>query len=309
MIARSWRFKSSSVHQQMRFIMGEPLIIKNSKETLHTASNPEVNKDGGTYDIVRFTESTDPVNAFVVQQMQGESYESAGYIYTAARQLDGRLIEEIDKTRGDNVAYYLAKNSAIENPHDDSASLRFVQIREQGDLNDLPSYRYSSNSLFPEVKEGLESHFARHGHESIREISALAKTRTAGHEVAYALLRSVIHESMENTIEHERWLMRLAPKAHVALTRYFGERVVAPAGELVEVDNDGEYVPSRLRLQPSVVNPKTVLDGIATSIMSDEMDSKTRAMREHGLVYMMKGCNQAKLQPETITCYEALARK
>lgn len=242
------------------------------------------------YSIKNFTERDDPAGALRAQQIQGESYVAAGFIYPVGLDKDGRLNAELDRSRGDTVEYYMALGDRDDPTSEGRASLRVISIPEDGRLDDLPAYRYCRDALSDDVREALEQ-TAAHDHLAVREIAALCKTTDTPALASYELMRALIHDGIHRERD-ELWLITFADKAYGPITDYFGAQAVRQVGTPVAIDVGDERTSDELRLIPSVVQPLHMLDTMLDEIEQDTQngqESRVIRRKEQGLVMLADG--------------------
>ena len=62
---------------------------------------------GDIHRYVTVTEASNPEDALLARQVHAKSYLGEGFILDDAIDETGQVVPDIDKARGDNVAYYL----------------------------------------------------------------------------------------------------------------------------------------------------------------------------------------------------------
>lgn len=253
------------------------------------------------FSIIRFTEDRYPEGALRVQQIQGESYVAKGFVYETALDEYGRLLPELDRSRGKDVEYYLAtakeRNAAGEYGQ---ASLRKISIPKDGALEDLAAYRYSRDTLFPEVEASLRESIEKSGVDNIKEIAALSKTNNASSLVSFELLREITQESIRDNTQ-EKWLITFAQSAYRALHARFGGMSLQQIGELVAVDVGDDRTSDELRLVPTLVEPCVSLDGIVDAIHVAQTPAEKKRLCE-GLLFMVDGLEPEYLSDDVKNC-------
>ncbi len=243
------------------------------------------------YSIQTFSEADNPEGAFRAQQIQGESYVTAGFVYPTGLDQDGRLLPELDRSRGPDVIYKLA--SSINGHPDDQAALRIIGLSEQGTLPDLAAYKYSQDVLFDGAQEALESHISAYGATSLKEIAALSKANRAGDLSSFELIRNIVQEAVRDDT-NEAWLITFAKPAYTAIERNFGPRSLTQIGEPVAVDVGDPRTSDELRLIPTLITPCTVLDGIVLDI-DEATDPKQQQRLIRTLMFLADGMKEKEM--------------
>ena len=253
------------------------------------------------FSIVRFTEEQYPEGALRAQQIQGESYVTKGFVFETALDEYGRLMPELDRSRGSNVEYYWA-TSKKENTSGEKgqASLRKISSPEGGALEDLAAYRYCRDTIDPLAEDLLRQSVAEDGGSSIKEIAALSKTNNASSHVSFELLREITQESIRNDT-HEKWLITFAQSAYTSLHARFGGVTLQVVGEPVAVDVGDERTSDELRLIPTLVEPCLSLDGIVDAIHLAKTPLERKRLCE-GLLFMVDGLEDQYLSEAVKEC-------
>lgn len=250
------------------------------------------------YTIRNFTERNDPAGALRAQQIQGESYVAAGFIYPEGLDKDGRLNAELDRSRGDEVEYYVALSGQDEPTSEGRASLRVISIPENGSLDDLPAYRYCRDALADDVQAVLQQAVA-HDRLAVREIAALSKTEDTPALASYELMRTVIHDGIRRGRD-EMWLITFADRAYGPISDYFGTQAIRQVGTPVAIDVGDERTSDELRLIPSIVEPLYMLDTMLDEIESDianRRDFRLIHRKQQGIVLLADGLEPPFISP------------
>lgn len=269
-----------------------------SEGNLHeTIINPEIRHSIESYNIISFTEATNPGCALRVQQIQGESYVTAGFVFASGLDSHGRLQPELDRSRGDNVTYYYAQSIENTSPNDDEGSVRVVDIPEGGGIEDLAAYRYSKATLTPEMDAYLHTLVAESGTSAVREVAALAHTDDANPLVSFELIRHIIQEAIVKKSD-ETWLITFAPSAYKAVRKNFGDKVMHVVAEKVQVDVGDDRTSSELWLQPVITRPIDVLDNLVKELKSDDISESHKTTIFRTFVFMLDGLDDVYLSGE-----------
>lgn len=255
-------------------------------------------RENERYAISQFYEQDNPEGAILAQQIQGESYVAAGYVYPSALDELGRLQPELDRSRGDNVEYYIAAAKHPEMSPRNMGSLRVITIPEGGSLEDLAAYRYSKDILSDEVELLLQSLIAEHGRQGVKEICALAKTNEATSLVSFELLREITQAAIREKSE-EKWLITFTSHAHDVFMRRYGASVMQQVGEPVPVDVGDERTSDELRLVPTLIDPGHLLENILHDIQTTRIVTE-KIRLSNTLVFMADGLNETDISAEVL---------
>lgn len=250
------------------------------------------------YVIKSFTEIDNPEAALRAQQIQGESYVAAGFIYPDGLDRDGRLNAELDRSRGDDVEYYMAFANSDDPASEGRASLRVISIPEGGTLDDLPAYRYCQDTISDDARTVLQQAVA-HDRFSVREIAALSKTTDTPALASYELMRAVIHDAIQRDHD-EMWLITFADKAYGPITDYFGAQALRRIGSPVAIDVGDRRTSDELRLIPSIVEPLYMLDTMLDEVESDRANGGDLRMirrKEQGILLIADGLEPPMISP------------
>lgn len=214
------------------------------------------------FEIVSCTERSNPQAAFRAQQIQGESYVASGFVHESGLDEYGRLQPELDRSRGDNVAYYLATSKRDSHVQ---AAVRVVGVPEGGTLHDIAAYRHSVNVMRPEYREFIEQYEQRMDGK-VQEVAALSNTGGPASVGSFELIREVFQRAIRDDSPN-LWIITFAPVAYKSIRNRFGDRVVeCISAESIEVDKGDNRTSSELRLTPVVVQTDKVLDNLLLSI-------------------------------------------
>lgn len=250
-------------------------------------------RENERYVIEHFYERDNPAGALLAQQMQGESYVAAGYVYASALDEYGRLQSELDRSRGDDVKYYLALPKDPEADPRNMGSLRVMSIPEGGSLDDLAAYRYSKSMLAPEVDDMLKHMVERDGCESVREVCALAITEKASSLASFELLRDITQAVIREKSD-EKWLITFTSHAHSVFLKRYGTSVMHQVGSPVPVDVGDERTSDDLRLVPTLIHPGQLLDNVLNDIRASVGPAEKTRLNST-LVFMADGLTESDL--------------
>jgi hypothetical protein len=253
-------------------------------------------RENERYVIEQFYERDNPAGALLAHQIQGESYVAAGYVYASALDEYGRLQPELDRSRGDDVKYYLALPKDPQSNPRNMGSLRVMSIPKGGTLDDLAAYRYSKAMLDPEVDDILKRTIEQNGISSVREICALAITEKATSLASFELLREITQAVICEKSD-EKWLITFTAHAHRVFLKRYGASVMQQVGSPVPVDVGDERTSDDLRLVPTLIHPGQLLENVLNDIQSSVGQAeKTRLSST--LVFMADGLSESLLSPE-----------
>ena len=268
-----------------------PSFNQNQFATLDAAvmERREIKHQHEKYHIQTFTERSNPEGAFRAQQIQGESYVAAGFVYQSALDEYGRLQPELDRSRGDNIIYKLA--TAIDhgqgNVDLDQASVRINPIPKGGRLDDLTEYKYIKDVMSIEAELELRQIIAERGTDAVKGLAALSKTNEADQISSFEIIRNIFQESVQDKTD-ETWLITFAKPAYIAIRNNFGERAVTQIAEPVAVDVGDDRTDDNLRLVPCVIKPGEVLDGLVKDI-TEASDIKRQMTLVRSLYFLSDG--------------------
>lgn len=230
--------------------------------------NSEILRETSNYRFSHFTEEANPELALAAQQLQGESYLAAGYVTSQDLDEYGRLQKDLDKARGGNVEYVVAEK-------DDQAvgAVRLVAVPEGGDLMDLPAYEKSVQDMYPEFRYLLNQAFQYDRRYGVREVAGLSRGKDTPPSVLLEMIREIVQQTVRSQSE-ELWLVTATSNSYDMIQSRFGSNSIIPIGSRVPVLNDG--VDSREYLQPSVIDPGSLIENLANSaiVESDPMQKR-----------------------------------
>jgi hypothetical protein len=268
------------------------------RQNLASIDHYKVVRENERYVISQFYERDNPEGAILAQQIQGESYVAAGYVYPSALDELGRLQPELDRSRGDNVEYYLATPKQLEMSPANMGSLRVITIPDGGTLEDLAAYRYSKAILSDDVEAMLQSFIAEQGTQGVKEICALAMTNEATPLVSFELLRDITQAAIRAKSD-ERWLITFTAHAHGVFLRRYGASVMQQVGDPVPVDVGDERTSDELRLIPTLIHPGQLLENVLHDIKTT-LHTTERMRLSNTLVFMADGLDEDSLSADVL---------
>ena len=248
----------------------------------------------GRYIVKSFTETSSPEEAIIAQKVQAESYRESGYVEETAVS-EGKLLSEVDKSRGKDVVYYLGYD--IEQKKS-MASLRRKFIPNNGSLDDLSGFKDSQPVLFDGVEDELRQHINAYGQDSVSEICALGKTVSAPSSLSVRLIGAAIRDVYESQ-SNEKWIVLFAKPAYESINKLFGPSIVRQAGDLVDTVSGDEHVSSSLTFMPCVVDPGKIYDTLAEELYSDKLDKREYMARSRTLRLISEGLDTSGMSKAT----------
>lgn len=234
------------------------------------------------YFIVSATEQESPELAMLAQRTQAKGYvEDMGFLSPDAIEKDGRLSADIDKARGENVEYFIAKGwdsstneLALEYG---AATLRKISIPEGQGLEVLPAYDLCKDAVYPEYKEWLED--LRTETPRVKELAALAKTPETSPVAIFELLRDIVHSSKKwDEDKGEIWFFSIVSTTYESLVSNFGDKAIVQIGDPVKLPDS--RVSENVKLIPAVVDVGNFFDNVVSAIEeSNDKRAQIRLMR------------------------------
>lgn len=202
--------------------------------------NPDIiNLSYVTIDVI--TEESDPELARQCWALQASDYKRSGIVTDEAIGKDEALLPEIDKSRGPNVKYYVAKDRQGKIV----ASLRKIS----DDFDKLPSYSRCIPDMDPGWADYLNSLSANSDGPKVVEIAALCKDSSVTADVVMALYHHALQDSI--SAGGDVWFMGIVPKTRKKLADIYGTGVVNTVGAPVPLNELG-IVPD-IDLTPTVI--------------------------------------------------------
>lgn len=226
-------------------------------------------------------ENQNPDVVFRSQQVHGLSYVHSGYFTQEGIRSDGRLYDELDGTRStpnnEIIASYLLATRRGMEISEGSATVRLLDIGPEGSLENLPTYKYFSNSFSQETRDQLDSIIATYGKGSIREIAALGTSDRYSHPGSFELIRAMMQNSMLKEVVYgkpELYIASLTPKSLGPVLKFIDQKSAKLLGEPVQIFSDDPrslsiYVtPLLIDLSSVLRNTLIALDG------TDDLEEK-----------------------------------
>ncbi|MGB4762306.1 MAG: hypothetical protein WBP12_03015 [Candidatus Saccharimonas sp.] len=225
------------------------------------------------YDITSFTEEEWPEGAFRAQQIQGESYQTAEFICATARDEDGRMHPDLDRSRGSNVTYFLANPKRVIEGRSNQGAMRIVDVPVNGTVRDLAAFRYSESTMHPNVAAMLRAKVEKEGPGSVREVGALSHTDDGSTRASFELIRLAVQQAIRGKTE-ELWIITFAPRAYRSIIARFSPNTVLQIGAPVAVDVGDPRTSDSLRLTPVLIDPCRLPDQMVDYLLSDMADER-----------------------------------
>ena len=221
--------------------------------------NPDIiNLKYVTIDVI--TEESDPELARQCWVLQAFDYKRSGIVTDEAIGKDEALLPEIDKSRGPNVKYYVAKDKQGKIV----ASLRKIS----DDFNKLPSYGRCIPDMDPEWADYLSSLSANSDGPKVMEIAALCKDSSVTADVVMALYHHALQDSI--SAGGDVWFMGIVPKTRKKLADIYGDEVVNTVGAPVPLNELG--VVSDIDLTPTVIKTGEVFETLSRECKKAETE-------------------------------------
>lgn len=214
-------------------------------------------KRNDLYDYATSTEEGNPDFAFVARQIHARSYRGEGFIHEDAVGEDGQVVEDIDKSRGKSVEYYMGFTGQGE----PISTLRTITASEVDGVTELPGYKLCGDLLSEEGRQMLWS--AELEGRPIKEISSFGHVPEVSSRAGLELLRHVLQESQGSD---ELWFFAMVTEKYQTLVHIFGPQAVRKIGDEVHFSD------SRIgdvSLTPAIVDTTSFFDDIKDAILNE----------------------------------------
>lgn len=268
----------------------------------------EIEHSHELYRIVNFTEAECPEGAIRAQQIQGECYEREAFVYASARDIDGRLFPELDRSRGDNVTYFLALPKRVKEGRRNEGAMRIVDVPVGGSIDDLAAFRYSKATMDPTAALMLREKVAKEGPGSVREVGALSLTSDASTFATLELIRQAVQQAIRGKTQ-ELWLITFAPRAHASIVARFSPNTVLQVGPPVPVDVGDPRTSDTLRLTPVIIEPCHLPDQMLAYILNGARDDRDRRNVLRTLLFVLDGLRDDELSEKVVSFVASLDRE
>lgn len=277
------------------------MVINN--ETLPTEAlfNPEtqiLSPLADRYLHKSFTEKSDPDLVKTALRIHAAGYLSMGFINRSAITEEGVLAEDIDKTRGENVDYFLTVNPLNSV---DFATLRIINIPSNRDYTFLPAYQLCMDKLTDSGLQLLQN--VPNQVRSLKEIAALARTKNSSPLSIFESFRNVIQTSIG---KNELWFFSIVSSTLDILVHNLGEHSFQVIGEDVAIDD--ERINPKVRLRPVLFRP----DDFLTTMLKDydaAENPKTKHRILRNFMFFNYGLNDSNKELEVSTAYHDFYNK
>ena len=240
---------------------------------------------GDIHRYVTVTEASNPEDALLARQVHAKSYLGEGFILDDAIDETGQVVPDIDKARGDNVAYYLGFSKEGE----PVSTLRKVTAERTGGFQNLPGYQLCEANLSESGKIALTA--AELQGRPITEISSFGHVPESSAHAGLELLRHVLQESLGTD---ELWFFTMVTQKYQTLVKLFGPRVVQKIGDEV-VFNDSRI--GDVSLTPAMVDTTSFFDDIKEGILH-EPQHRERQRLLSSLRNFARGVDRKRLSEE-----------
>ncbi len=278
-------------------------LIRGGYDDMHLPDQFELPRHGARYTIdVSIGEQDKPEVALTAQRIHGKSYVDYGYIAPEGLTEDGRLLPELDGNRDRNdgslrINYLVAHE--IGKPIEEArATMRLIDIGENGTIEDLPTYQYFKDVFPPEVKAGLheisETHF-------VREAGSLGTTDVRGHLGAYEIKRAAIQNALIQELEHGQrtlFLVSMTPTSLRPITEFVGQHATVMLSEPTEMFSDDPR--KVIHLQYALIDPHKMINGILDDIEAAKDNSATVVKLRHKLEFITDGLPSACISDRVV---------
>lgn len=226
-----------------------------------------------------------PFLADIAQEVHARSYKGEGFIHDEAIGPDGRIIQEIDKSRGPLVKYYVGRSSEGQ----PVSTLRMIDAASEGGVTCLPGFTLCKEVITDEGFAFLDE--AEHSGRPVKEISSFGHIPEVSSLAGVEMLRTALHDSFGTD---EVWYFAMVSQKLQALTHMFGPRAIRTIGQSVALD-DARI--SGVSLTPAIVDTTSFFDDIKDAI-NEEDDEATRRRYIKYLRVFTEGIDPTRLSDE-----------
>ena len=164
--------------------------LENSAET-EFRNRPNRND---RYEYFAFDEQSNPELAESALKVHAEGYTTMGFVSGDAVGPDGKLIQQIDHSRGENVDYFLLIDP--ENPNN-KATVRKINLPLGSSIENLPGFQLTKVRQYLNTREYLDG-LMEQGFQ-ITELSGLARTKNAPPDCSLANLLAFLAMSSRSS--------------------------------------------------------------------------------------------------------------
>lgn len=229
-------------------------------------------------------EDQNPEVVLKAQQIHGMSYVNWGYFDATGQTPDGRLVPELDGTRGEpggkRVANYLVASRIGRSLAEATATVRLLDIGPSGSIEDLPTYKYFQGTMDVDVKRRLQNVLALHGKRALREVAALATIADDEHRASWELVRSMIQNCMfkaETYGHRELYIASFTNKSLQPCLEFIDRKSVNILGDPVQIFLDDPRSRS-IHVTPVLIDLSVVVDNTIASINNCTDESRLKRL-------------------------------
>ena len=253
-------------------------------ENLNIVSSEQKRARNDLYVHYAFNDSSNPELVDIALQVHAEGYTTMGFVSNDAVGPDGKLIQQIDHSRGKNVDYFLLVDSGNS---DNKATVRKINLWPGSELTDLPGYALTKTGQYPETQSYLSE--LRDQGFNLKELSGLARTKNAPPAMVYELLRDLLHSSLT---KNEAWFFSIVSGTLDSLTKYLGKSAFEILGDAVNI-NDSR-VNEIVALVPTILFPDQFLDNLLGDINKETIEEKRKKLIGM-FMYMSEGLSEDEI--------------
>lgn len=226
--------------------------------------SPRVDR-GDSYIYIKSSEGSDPDFAYTARQIHARSYKGEGFINDGAIDANGQVASDIDKSRGDNVEYYMGYTTEGE----PVSTLRVISVPKEG-VTALPGFKLSEAILSKEGKQTLLE--ADLKGRPVKEISSFGHIPEVSSVAGLELLRNVFQQAYGTD---ELWFFAMVSEKYQTLVNIFGSKAVRKIGSEVELNDERV---GDVELVPALVDTTTFFDDIKEAILSEKYPARRRKL-------------------------------
>lgn len=220
------------------------------------------------------------------RQIHGMSYVEYGYFDASGQTDDGSLVDELDGTQGtqdgSRVANYLLASRFDTDPSEGTASVRLLDIGENGSIDDLPTYKYFADVFSEDVKLGLKSIVDTHGRQGLREVAALSTTDAREHRGSFELMRALVQNSMikQDAGHPEMYLASLTDKSLRPVLQFINRDSAEILAEPVQIFSEDERSQS-IYVTPVLMDLSATVRNVMRAVENATEPAKIAALESH----------------------------
>lgn len=274
-------------------------LIRGGYDDMHLPDQFELPRQGARYTIdVSVGEQDKPEVAWMARRIHGISYAEFGYVTQECLDEDGCLLPELDGSRDREdgtirVSYMLAHE--IGKPIEEArATMRLIDVGENGTVDDLPTCQNFKDVFSPEIKAHLHELSKTY---RIREAGSLgAIGGVKGHLGSYENMRAAIQSALIQELEHGQptlFLVSMTPKSIRPIIEFVGKHATEQLSGPAAMFSDDPR--KAIDLEAAVIDPHKIIDGILDDIEAAKVSNDTAEIvkRTHKLAFMTDGLPDA----------------